>query len=376
MKNKGFLLVVSFLLSGIVFSQTTVRFQIESLPSYHNQRSDIFIAGSFNEWNPKNNNYKFQRTEKGEYFLEISMTNGDHEYKITRGSWNEVESKKGGKGMANRKISVKEKTEIKLNIEEWADHFPPEPVKSTASANVKIIDTAFHIPQLNRTRRIWIYLPESYGKNKEERFPVLYMHDGQNLFDNLTSFSGEWGVDEFLDSTTLAKCIVVGIDHGGEKRLKEYNPYNHKKYGKGEGRRYVKFLVETLKPYIDNKFQTHPDKNNTFIAGSSMGGLISMFAVLEYPKIFGAAGVFSPAFWVAGKKIFEDIRKKGKKVDSKIYLYAGKKEGERMVPDMLKAFEILTKVSPAKIHTVIRDEGTHSEEQWRKEFPLFYQIIK
>ena len=143
---------------------------------------------------------------------------------------------------------------------------------------------------------------------------------------------------------------------------------------KGDGGLYVDFLVKTLKPFIDKKYNTLKDKKNTFIAGSSMGGLISMYAVLKYPKVFGGAGVFSPAFWVA-PKIFYDIKTKGEKVKSRIYFYAGKQESESMVTDMLKAFDAMAAVSKSKMTTLIRDEGKHNEPAWRKEFPLFYKWI-
>jgi len=263
---------------------------------------------------------------------------------------------------------------VSIAIEEWADRFPPAPKVSTASKNVCIIDTAFLIPQLKRTRKVWIYLPGSYCDGTNKKYPVLYMHDGQNVFDNATSYSGEWGVDEFLDSTVLQNCIVVAVDHGGSKRLNEYNPYGHDRFGKGEGDLYVDFLVKTLKPFIDKHYRTLRTKKNTFIAGSSMGGLISMYAVLKYPEVFGGAGVFSPAFWI-GPEIMDDIKVKGKKVNTLIYFYGGKLEGESMVPDMLKAFEAMSAVSRSKMITVIRDEGRHNEAAWQKEFPLFYNWL-
>jgi predicted alpha/beta superfamily hydrolase len=209
------------------------------------------------------------------------------------------------------------------------------------------------------------------------------MHDGQNVFDDATSFSGEWGVDECLDSMKI-KCIVVAIDNGADKRINEYCPYDFslKTLGlskadtlnKGQGGLYVDFLAKTLKPFIDKHYRTLKDRKNTMVAGSSMGGLISMYAILKYPKVFGGAGVFSPAFWV-GPKIFDDIKKYGSKVKGKIYFYAGKQEGEQMVPDMLKVFDEMTVVSKSKMTTVIRDEGKHNEARWRVEFPLFYQWL-
>ena len=354
-----------------IIAQHTVRLEIKSLPTYHPSGAYLYVAGSFNGWNPQDEKYRFQRTDDGSYFINLKLDNGVYEYKITRGGWDKVECKKGGAGIENRSVKVEGDAAIELAVEEWADRFPTKPRASTASKNVHIIDTAFLIPQLKRVRRVWIYLPENYGTN---RYPVLYMHDGQNVFDNATSFAGEWGVDEFLDSVKLKRCIVVAVDHGGTKRINEYCPYDMEKYGKGEGDEYVDFLVKTLKPFIDRSYHTLKDKSHTFIAGSSMGGLISIYAVLKYPSVFGGAGVFSPAFWV-GPKIFDDIKTKGKNVNSKIYFYCGKLESETMVPDMLKAFEGMHKASKSKMISVIRDEGKHDEVTWRKEFPLFYKWI-
>jgi predicted alpha/beta superfamily hydrolase len=199
------------------------------------------------------------------------------------------------------------------------------------------------------------------------------MHDGQNVFDDATSFAGEWGVDECLDSMKR-KCIVVAVDNGAGRRINEYCPYEMDRFGKGEGNQYVEFLAKTLKPYIDKRYRTLKESKYTFIAGSSMGGLISMYAVLKYPGVFGGAGVFSPAFWV-GPAIFDDIRTRGKLVRARIYFYGGKQEGERMVPDMLKAFTGMAAVSKSKMTSVIRDEGKHDEPRWRMEFPLFYKWI-
>jgi predicted alpha/beta superfamily hydrolase len=245
--------------------------------------------------------------------------------------------------------------------------------ESTANKNVLIIDTSFFMPQLNRHRRIWIYLPEGYTASKK-KYPVLYMHDGQNVFDNKTSFAGEWGVDEAMDTlgSLVKKSIIVAIDNGQEKRLNEYSPYDMEKYGKGEGIQYVDFIVKTLRPYINKNYRTKKCRKHTFTAGSSMGGLISLYALLKYPKVFGGAGVFSPAFWIA-PQIKADVAERSKKIKGKIYLYAGKQEDGAMVPDLLAMFELLHQHSKAKLTTVIRSEGKHNEASWRKEFPVFYK---
>ena len=384
MSRKTFFFFIITLLNLSVTAQQKIRIEINSLPSNNPANSSIFIAGSFNSWNPQNKDFQFQKSEKG-YFLDLSLNAGSYEYKITRGGWDKVECSREGKDVGNRTLKADANANVEISVEGWKDLFASssQPRKSTANKNVRIIDTAFFIPQLNRTRRVWVYLPSTYNSSSK-KYPVLYMHDGQNVFDDATSFSGEWGVDEAIDTLGLKykESIVVGIDNGGDKRLNEYCPYDfslsgiaaNNKTNVGEGGKYVDFLVKTLKPFIDKKYRTLKDSKNTFIAGSSMGGLISMYAVLKYPKVFGGAGVFSPAFWV-GPKIFDDIKAKGKKVNAKIYFYAGDEEGESMVPMTLRAFNEMHRVSKSKMCEVIRAGGKHNEPRWRVEFPLFYEWL-
>lgn len=373
MHKRVFLVLVILGEAIFSFSQHSVQFVISSLPSASVVDSNLFVAGSFNNWNPEDRNYNFKLSDgSGKYSLIAKLASGRYEFKITRGGWDKVECKKNGSDIQNRSLDLQSDTIINLNVEGWADQFAHAPRVSTASKNVHILDTAFLIPQLNRTRRVWIYLPPDYTSSNK-RYPVLYMHDGQNVFDDLTSFAGEWKVDETLDSLSQFRqsMIVVAVDHGGAKRINEYCPYDMEKYGKGEGDQYVDFLVKTLKPFIDKNYRTVKNKQNTFIAGSSMGGLISMYAVLKYPKVFGAAGVFSPAFWI-GPKIFDDIKAKGAKVTSKIYFYCGGQENETMERDMVKAFEEMRKISLSPMITSVRPEGKHTESVWSEEFPLFY----
>jgi predicted alpha/beta superfamily hydrolase len=253
----------------------------------------------------------------------------------------------------------------------------------TVSSNVRVLDTAFFIPQLGRHRRIWMYLPKDYYQSRE-RYPVLYLQDGQNVFDAATSFSGEWGVDEALDSLAgrFGSCIVVAIDNGGDKRLSEYSPFNfsldqgqHKMDVKAEGDAYLNFLLHTLRPYLQKNFRIRRNGRHHFIAGSSMGALIAFYAVMKQPGKWGAAGIFSPAFWVVKQPLLQAIEEKGRKMRTPLYLFAGKEESAEMVPDMLLVSQILNRVSRAKLTTVIRSEGKHNEATWRNEFPVFYEWL-
>ncbi|RZL98377.1 MAG: alpha/beta hydrolase, partial [Pedobacter sp.] len=335
---------ILFLLAGFLSfplmstAQHTVTIWIDQLPEHHPSGSILYAAGNFSGWNPVDSTYKFKKNRKGEHYLTLNLAPGKYEYKITRGGWDKSECAAEGKPVPNRTLDITGDTAMHIEIAEWADRFPSTPVKSTASSNVKIIDEHFLIPQLKRTRRIWLYLPPGYEENTKTNYPVLYLQDGQNIFDASTAYSGEWGIDEYLD-TAKQKCIVVAIDHGVEKRLNEYNPYPNKKFGKGEGDKYVDFLVKTLKPYIDKNYRTLPDASHTWVGGSSMGGLIAMYAMLKYPAVYGGGIVFSPAFWMTNERLFSDIKKKGSKVNSRIFFYGGKKESEHMVTDMLRAFE-------------------------------------
>jgi predicted alpha/beta superfamily hydrolase len=355
-------------------AQYKVTFVIDKLPAYQKPSDKIYLVGSFNSWNPQDEKLAMRITD-AKSGITIELAKGMHEYKFTEGGWESVESLDQGMPMANRSIVVEGDTIIHVEIEHWADHFPKKERHSTASKNVHIVDKSFYIPQLDRHRKVWIYLPESYSTSKK-KYPVLYMHDGQNVFDEATSAYGEWGVDEALDTlgTQNKEIIVVAIDNGGDKRLNEYSPYDMEKYGKGEGDQYVDFLVQTLKPYVDKHYRTKKDEKHTLIAGSSMGGLISFYAILKYPKVFGGAGVFSPAFWITPQ--LKNINpQQAKKVKGKIYFYAGQQESEHMVTDMLNVFEQMRQNSKAKMKAVIRAEGKHNEPTWRNEFPLFYKWL-
>jgi predicted alpha/beta superfamily hydrolase len=248
--------------------------------------------------------------------------------------------------------------------------------QSTASIQVQIIDTAFFIPQLNRNRRIWIYLPKAYSSS-QKKYPVLYLQDGQNVFDKTTSYIDEWGVDECLDTLIekgITPSIVVAIDNGSSTRMTEFNPYTNDQFGDAEGDKYVDFLVNTLKPFIDKNYRTLPSKENTAIAGSSMGGLISYYAALKYSNVFGKAGIFSPSFWMAPQlKTFTDSL--STKVNSKFFFTIGGSEGQNYIDDMQNMAEQLGAKTNTMIYTLVAKEQNHNEKNWRSQFAEFYKWI-
>ncbi len=240
--------------------------------------------------------------------------------------------------------------------------------QSTASAQVSTF--TIDAPQLQAQKKIWVYLPKDYaGSNK--KYPVLYMHDAQNLFDAQTSFAGEWNVDETLDSLG-AQTIVVGIAHGNEKRIDELTPYKNEKYGGGKADAYLDFIVGQLMPEINRKYRSKTGAKNTAIMGSSLGGLVSFYAVLNYPEVFGKAGVFSPSFWFS-KDIYNRAQQVPK-IKSKIYFVCGDDEDAEMVPDMQRMIELVRSKQSCdkRIKTEVIKGGKHNEQLWRGQFAKAY----
>ncbi|MBL0882779.1 MAG: alpha/beta hydrolase [Chitinophagaceae bacterium] len=339
------------------------------------ENDDIYVAGNFNNWNPKDENYKLKPFGGSRKSVVLrGMAAGTYAFKFTRGGFDKVETTADGRDIADRVLEVNDDLTQEFTIPGWKDEYPEKPKRYTASPQVRIMDTAFKIPQLNRTRRIWVYLPKGYS-NSTKTYPVIYMQDGQNLFNEQTSFMGEWGVDECLDTLqqlVQKECIVVGIDNGSDKRMTEYNPFDHPQYGQGEGKAYAEFLAKTLKPYIDSKYRTLKSAPNNYVLGSSMGGLISLYTVLQYPDVFGGAGVFSPSLWTS-KDIYTMAENFNTTSMPAFYFYTGSKEGGTSVTDMQKMSDILQKKQRYIIRNVINPLGQHNETYWRQEFRDFYK---
>lgn len=249
-------------------------------------------------------------------------------------------------------------------------------VPSTALPNVHVLP-AMTIPGLDRQRAIRICLPPDYEQSTT-RYPVIYLHDGQNLFDAATGFAGEWEVDESLNrlaQTRSLAAIAVGIDNGGDHRLQELTGWDNPKYGKAEGAAYVDFIADVVKPYIDRHYRTLPDRGHTAIMGSSLGALISHYALMRRPDVFGSAGLFSPSYWYAPASFTDATRPLAP--GTRLYFYAGSDEDPDMVANMLKMAAVLQDAglprAGMKIHVVAG--ARHNEAAWRAEFPRAVQWL-
>lgn len=240
---------------------------------------------------------------------------------------------------------------------------------------VEVLSETFDIPQLNKSRRVHVLLPHNYYEKPEERYPVLYMMDAQNLFGEGSAY-GNWEIDSSLTHLAeedKANVIIIAIDHGEEDRIQEFSPYDNPRLGKGLGYLFLKFVTETLKPHVDATYRTKPERLNTGMGGSSVGGLLSIYAALMFPHVFGRLMIFSPSLWIS-QRIYFDAIHFFEPFETRIYLYAGGKEGANMLPNVERLQKTLHNqgfgYKRVKIKTSIDPEGEHNEEQWKKEFPI------
>lgn len=367
------------LLSQLTFGQVTLK--ITSIPSNTPANASIYLAGDVNNWNEANASYIMQSDGLGNLQITIPEGVGTVKYKFTRGSWASVEGNASGGFRPDRTFTFTGVPQtINLTILSWED-ISGSGTTSTAAANVQILNTTFFMPQLNTSRKIWLYLPPDYYTSTKT-YPVLYMEDGQNLFDNATSFSGEWQVDETLNTLFNQGdygAIVVGIDNGGGERLNEYSPWVNSQYNAGgKGDEYMQFVAETLKPFIDSNFRTKSQSQFNALLGSSMGALISVYGACEFPSTFEKVGVLSPAFWFSLTDLKNYITTNTNNIDNlRMYFVAGQNESSSMIPNIntIKNNLITKGMTNLNVFTKFDSYGTHSESYWRGEFGAAYKWL-
>lgn len=220
-----------------------------------------------------------------------------------------------------------------------------------------------------------MYLPPAYESEQGWRYPVLYLHDGQNLFDPATAFFGnDWGMrtvaDELIESGQIEPLIIVGIYNTGPERMNEYTPVRDRGGRGGKARAYGKLIVEDLKPFIDGRYRTAPEAANTGLGGSSLGGLVTLYLGLLYPEVFGKLIVMSPSIWWANRALLKEVRKLAGKIHARIWLDTGTCEGQNPA-DCVKNTADLCQALVAKGWQLgkdlvyVEDEGAgHDEKAW------------
>ncbi len=268
----------------------------------------------------------------GRQHANVELLSGiDYAFKVTRGTWSTVEADAHGKDIANRTFVAAPRQVVDATVANWIDQGKAVPGRVTLTGDIRL-HKKFRSEILNNERTLIVYLPPGYDQSAE-RYPVLYMQDGQNLFDESTSYQGiEWKMDEtaqeLIASRKISPLIIVGI-YNTEQRTAEFTPPSLAGKGPAHGDQYAKMVVTEVKPFIDSHYRTLTDREHTGIGGASQGALIAMYTAKENPTIFGKMLLMSPWLHLNGKPVLADWLGDGTWLrDERIYIEMGTEPGD------------------------------------------------
>lgn len=347
---------------------------------------ELYLSGNvkeLGEWRP--NGLKLHRADENVYVAEFSVPAGSRvQYKVTRGSWHTVEKDSSGKDIANREFVASKEGDspqkVSIVVQRWG---ASEPVKSTVTGTLKLHEQITS-QYLSRTRNISVWLPPDYEES-DKRYPVLYLQDGQNLFDESTAaFGVEWRADEsatdLVEKREIPSLIIVGIWDTAD-RMDEYTLTKDERIGRGgRGLDYIRFIVEELKPLIDRTYRTRTDRESTSIGGSSLGGLIAMHACLEKPDVFGNCLAFSPTLGWDQDRLLRSLQNGTQwPANVRLWFSMGTREGrdsESQKLNFARAQRLQQLLSPDATTTKAPDQfhefadASHDEKSWSAQLPI------
>lgn len=375
------LTAITLLMTTTLASARQITF-IATVPANTPADKPIYIVGdhpNLGGWRP--DAVFMTRRPDGRFEVAIDLPPGNYEYKFTRGGWPSVEKSESNGDVPNRQLTVTGDATVEVTIANFSDL---EPVKKSTVTGELRFHRDVKSTHLANARTIAVWLPPRYDEDKDARYPVFYMHDGQNLFDAATSaFGVEWQADETADrlirEKTIAPLIIVGI-YNTPARMDEYTPdRDTERDAGGQGDDYAQFIIEELKPMIDKTYRTKPDRDNTAIGGSSLGGLISLHIAMEHPDIFSRCAAVSPTLMWEDQAILKRIREKKAAPLKLIRLWfdMGTKEGKQIdadstamqYTDRLEAMLKKAKRKPDVDYKYLKVEnGEHNEASWAKRF--------
>jgi predicted alpha/beta superfamily hydrolase len=377
---------------------------VEDKSKQSSNESPIYVPSSHNGWNPADQNMKMTRRSDMRWQIVLPKPELDSKmaFKFARGSWDLVEVDAKFADIENRmlplvdasKLGPDEKPVIELVIEGWKDHSPAEPAKLAMNPYRPIVVSAGAIKRVEvvggggfiKPRDLLVWLPPGYddAANAKRTYPVLYMQDGQNIFEKLPGLPAEWGADEtaakLIADKKIEPIIIVAIPNTGAGRMNEYSPVAILDGVTPRGAEYVDFLVREVKPRIDSAFRTKPDAANTAVGGSSLGGLISLEAATEHPEVFGKVLAESTPLVSKNRAAFNYFAKK-KDWPKLVYFGMGGMEAGKDAADKTlngqyaasaQAFGELLKghgFSNSTLMIKIDPDAVHNEEAWAKRFP-------
>ncbi|MBZ4336157.1 alpha/beta hydrolase-fold protein [Corallococcus sp. AS-1-12] len=302
------------------------------------------------------------------------------EFKVTRGSWDTVEKSETGAEVANHTFTTGGHFErVSVGVKGWADLTTPPP-PPPLTGDVRYLRDVVPQDATLKPRDVIIWLPPGYEADTARRYPVLYMHDGQNLMDVSTAFAGEWNVDEtaqaLVESGQVEPLIIVGV-YNTSDRIAEYTPVPFPPGYPDAGRAdvYGRFLIQELKPRIDAEFRTKPQAEFTGLAGSSLGGLVSMSLGLKHPDVFTRLGVVSPSVWWADREIVAQVNALTAKPALRIWEDIGTQEGSGAEAETVADAQALRDALVAKgwvldddLKYTVVEGGQHNEAAWSARF--------
>lgn len=340
--------------------QCQVLFQLELNPGIDTSNG-VYWAGKLNRWNPHDSAYRFKA---GELILNLNEEQ-EIEFKLTGGSWSKAEATAVGAFRSNRNLTVRPGDTIKLFLKAWERHAQTQKL----SPRVHALNDSIFLPKLERYCRVWVYLPKSYPHFPNKRYPVLYLHDGQNLFKGLEGSPEKWQVDDLLDSLD-AELMVIALEHGEASRINEYSVWPHPEYGGGEGKLFAEDLMEVVIPLVDSLYRTHSSYEYRYLGGSSLGALSSLYIGLKYPQQFSKFLVFSPAIWF-NTQIVDQVEDASVGPKHHFYFLAGGKENIAAPLSVLKDVNLIaSKLRQKHVRVSIRYcvNAKHHESFWRQNF--------
>lgn len=348
---------------------------------------DLYIGSSVNGWDPAGTRStgKHKRNGRAQWTFNLprAFVTGDVEFKFTLGSWETVETARDGSNIANRTLMFPTTDEVVVEIGGFNAGARGPAAAAIAAGSLDVF--AVESKHLGRPRTVRVWLPEQYAEDGTAHFPVLYMHDGQNLFDPTTSFAGEWGADDAVTDLardgTIPPTIVVGIDNSDARRSWDYLPFppgNRRPDMPGGGAdTYVSFLIDELMPLINNRYRTKTGPDHTAVGGSSFGGVITLHTVMTRPGVFGSALVESPSLWVGDGMLLDAIHAHAGPWPDRVFMAMGTLEYGNPEHDatLLTLVDHAERALRAKgldesrLKVVIEEGARHNEPAWRNRLP-------
>ena len=343
----------------------------------------VYVAGDFQGWNAGNPAFALARQPDGRWAITLDLTAGAPiQFKFTRGSWDNVEKGVNGEEIANRALTPQSGATYDFTVATWRD-------LGTLTGHVE----SFTFAPFLGGRRCWVYLPAGYDTSLA-RYPVLYMHDGQNLFDVRTSFAGEWHVDETCEALIAAgeiePLIVVGIENG-PARCSEYTPWSYagQPCAGGGGDAYLAAIRDVLIPQVDARYRTLAGRNHRYLCGSSLGGLISAYAGYAYDDVFSRVAAVSPSYWWDNLHVVAYAQARGRPNLTRFYQDMGTLEAGSTtdanangIDDYIESLRAMRDVALSQgfvqgvdFMSVEAAGHTHSETYWAQRFPNLLRFL-